>query len=106
MNLSLQKKVPTNLVMRLRIQINKPMILQRNFKPVGKSLVNMTKEGATYADNVLTQSTVTGIATDKLQEYMYAAELVDVSVDSLTGSMAKQIKSMKSAQKLNPLIVA
>lgn len=65
---------------------------------VGKSLVDMTKEGAAYADNVLTQSTVTGIATDKLQEYMYAAELVDVSVDTLTGSMAKQIKSMKSAQ--------
>lgn len=65
---------------------------------VGKSLVNVTKEGAAYADNVLTQSTITGIATDKLQEYMYAAELVDVSVDTLTGSMAKQIKSMKSAQ--------
>ena len=65
---------------------------------VGKKLVECTKEGAAYADNVLTQSQVTGIATDKLQEYMYAAELVDVSVDTLTGSMAKQIKSMKSAQ--------
>lgn len=65
---------------------------------VGKKLVECTKEGAEYADSVLTTSTVTGIATDKLQEYMYAAELVDVSVDTLTGSMAKQIKSMKSAQ--------
>ena len=65
---------------------------------VGKSLANMTKEGAAYADSVLTESTVTGIATDKLQEYMYAAELVDVSVDTLTKSMAKNIKSMKSAQ--------
>ena len=65
---------------------------------VGKKLIDCTKEGAEYADNVLTQSQVTGIATDKLQEYMYAAELVDVSVDTLTGSMAKQIKSMKSAQ--------
>lgn len=65
---------------------------------VGKSLVNMTKEGAAYADSILTQSMVTGIATDKLQEYQYAAELIDVSVDTLTGSMAKQIKSMKSAQ--------
>ena len=64
----------------------------------GKKLVEFTKEGAQYADSVLTTSTVTGIATDKLQEYMYAAELVDVSVDTLTGSMAKQIKSMKSAQ--------
>lgn len=57
----------------------------------------MAVEGAAYADTVLTESTVTGIATDKLQEYMYAAELVDVSTDTLTKSMAKQIKSMKSA---------
>lgn len=63
----------------------------------GKALVDMTKEGAAYADGVLTESTVTGIATDKLQEYMYAAELVDVSTETLTKSMAKNIKSMKSA---------
>ena len=64
----------------------------------GKALIEMTKEGAAYADTVLTESTVTGIATDKLQEYMYAAELVDVSTDTLTKSMAKQIKSMKAVQ--------
>lgn len=64
----------------------------------GKALVDMSTSGAAFADEVLTTSTQTGIATDKLQEYMYAAELVDVSVDTLTGSMAKQIKSMKSAQ--------
>ena len=63
----------------------------------GKALIEMTKEGAAYADNVLTQSTVTGIATDKLQEYMYAAELVDVSVETLTGSMKKNIMAMKNA---------
>ena len=63
----------------------------------GKALIEMTKEGAAYADNVLTQSSVTGIATDKLQEYMYAAELVDVSVDTLTGSMRKNITAMKNA---------
>lgn len=64
----------------------------------GKALIQMSVDGASYADNVLTTSAQTGIATDKLQEYMYAAELVDVSVDTLTGSMAKQIRSMKSAQ--------
>ena len=64
----------------------------------GKALVDMSVNGAAYADEVLTTSTQTGVATDKLQEYMYAAELVDVSVDTLTKSMAKQIKSMKSAQ--------
>ena len=62
-----------------------------------KELINCAKEGATYADTVLTEAAVTGIATDKLQEYMYAAELIDVSTDTLTKSMAKNIKSMKSA---------
>lgn len=64
----------------------------------GKALVDMTVEGAAYADGVLTTATQTGIATDKLQEYMYAAELIDVSTETLTKSMAKQIKSMKGVQ--------
>ena len=63
----------------------------------GKALAEMSVAGAAYADDVLTVSTQTGIATDKLQEYMYAAELVDVSTETLTKSMAKQIKSMNSA---------
>lgn len=33
----------------------------------GKALIDMSKEGAAYADDVLTTSTQTGIATDKLQ---------------------------------------
>lgn len=64
----------------------------------GKALVGMATDGASYADDILTQSTVTGIATDKLQEYAYAAELIDVSLDTLTGSMKKNINAMKSAQ--------
>ena len=62
----------------------------------GKALVDMATEGAAYADDVLTTATQTGIATDKLQEYMYAAELVDVSTETLTKSMAKNIKSMST----------
>lgn len=71
----------------------------------GKALVKFTTGGATYADEVLTTATQTGIATDKLQEYMYAAELVDVSTETLTKSMAKQIKSMKAAQDGTALTV-
>jgi len=63
-----------------------------------KALVDMSTAGAAYADGVITTSSQTGIATDKLQEYMYAAELVDVSTETLTKSMAKQIKSMKAVQ--------
>lgn len=63
-----------------------------------KALVDMSTAGAAYADGVITTSSQTGIATGKLQEYMYAAELVDVSTETLTKSMAKQIKSMKAVQ--------
>ena len=64
-----------------------------------KALTDFTVSGAAYADEIMTDSAVTGIATDKLQEYRYAAELVDVSTDTLTKSMAKNIKSMSSAAK-------
>jgi len=63
----------------------------------GKALVDMTVEAAAYADEMLTQSTVTGMSVESLQAYSYAANLVDVSLDTLTGSMAKNVKSMASA---------
>ncbi len=64
----------------------------------GSALVGMSASAAQYADDILTTSTQTGIATDELQKYKYAAELVDVPLETLTKSMAKQIKSMKAAQ--------
>ena len=63
-----------------------------------KSLTDMTVNAASYADEILTTSTVTGMSTESLQAYKYAAELVDVSMETLTGSMAKQVKSMSSAR--------
>ena len=69
------------------------------------ALAKCSADAAAYADNVLTMSTVTGISTDKLQEYSYAAELVDVSVETLTKSHAKNIKSMAAAQNGTKLMV-
>lgn len=53
---------------------------------------------ADFADDMLTLSSQTGISTDTLQELKYAAEFVDVSLETMTGSMAKMIRSMSSAQ--------
>lgn len=64
----------------------------------GKALVDMTVEAAAYADEMLTQSTITGMSVESLQAYSYAADLVDVSMETLTGSMAKQVKSMSNAR--------
>lgn len=69
------------------------------------ALAKMSVDAAAYADNILTASTVTGISTEKLQEYTYAAELVDVSVETLTKSHAKNIKSMKAVQDGTALMV-
>lgn len=62
-------------------------------------LAKMAVDSAAYADEILTMSTVTGMSTESLQSYKYAAELVDVSLDTLTGSMSKNIKSMSTARK-------
>ncbi|WP_431602540.1 phage tail protein [Ruminiclostridium papyrosolvens] len=64
----------------------------------GKALIEMSVNASSYADDILTMSTVTGMSTESLQAYKYAAELVDVSLDTLTGSMAKQVKSMSNAR--------
>lgn len=65
----------------------------------GKALADFAVGGAAYADDLLTMSTVTGMSTEKLQELQYAADLVDVSVDTITGSMKKNLASMTKAQK-------
>ncbi len=62
-------------------------------------LTAATVSTATLADDLLTTSQITGVSTDTLQELAYAADLVDVSVDTITGTMKKNIKSMQSAQK-------
>lgn len=63
-----------------------------------KGIVELATDSAEYADEIMTQSTVTGISTDQLQEYAYMAELVDVSVDTMTGSMRKLTSTMGKAR--------
>ena len=65
-------------------------------KEVGKALVDCTLNAADYADEISTMSSVTGISTETLQEMTYASELMDVSVDTMTGAMTKLEKSMGS----------
>jgi len=65
----------------------------------GEELINCAVGAAQYADDIATTATNTGIAAETLQELTYAQELMDVSLDTLTGTMAKNIKSMDSARK-------
>lgn len=49
---------------------------------------------AQSADELATLSQQTGISTGDLQKMAYAADLVDVSVDNITGAMSKMKKQM------------
>ena len=66
-------------------------------KAVGSAMAESLSAGAEYADNILTLSTQTGVSTENLQKYNAVAELVDVSTETMTKSMAKNIKSMTTA---------
>ena len=61
-------------------------------------IADAIKASSEFADTILTESTVTGLSTDALQEYYYMAELVDVSVGTITGSLSKLTKQMYSAK--------
>lgn len=63
-----------------------------------KALVDSTLEAASYADEMATMSSVTGLSAQKLQELEYSAELVDVSLDTMTSSMTKNINMMDAAR--------
>ena len=53
-------------------------------------------KAAQTADDLNTLSKQTGISTESLQKMSYAADLVDVSVDTISGSMTKLKKNMAS----------
>lgn len=64
---------------------------------VEKALIDMTKESAKFADDILTMSMTTGQSAEQLQEFSYAAELIDVSVDTLQTSLTKLTNNMQNA---------
>lgn len=66
-----------------------------------KKLIDITKESAASADNILTMSQVTGLDTDTIQELQYAAELIDVSFETIKSSMTRLKRSMNDAKKGN-----
>ena len=62
------------------------------------AVATMTLDSAKWADDLNTLSKQTGISTEDLQKYQYAADRIDVSMDTLTGSMSKLTKNMSSAK--------
>ena len=50
------------------------------------------------ADDINTLSKQTGLSTEQIQKFQYASDLIDVDLNTLTGSMAKLTKNMATAQ--------
>lgn len=61
------------------------------------ALANMTVETAAFADEILTTSTQTGISAERLQAFTYASELLDVSTETVTGSLSRMIRQVGTA---------
>lgn len=64
---------------------------------VGVKLGKMVLDAADAADELGTMATKTGLSVAELQKMQYAAESIDVSVETITGSMTKLTKNMSAA---------
>lgn len=63
---------------------------------MGAALLTNAYKSAQSADQLATLAKQTGFSTDELQKLQYASELVDVSFDSMTGSIKKLTSKMSS----------
>lgn len=68
-------------------------------KKAAGALKEVVTESAAYADDILTMASKTGIGVQTLQEFSYMAELVDVDMDTLQGSLSRLTREMASAQE-------
>lgn len=60
------------------------------------SMVGLAVNAGKTADDLLTLSRNTGISVNELQKMQYASDLIDVSMDQMTGSLTKMTKQMAS----------
>lgn len=65
---------------------------------LAKGLWDCATAGAEFADEILTLSAKTGLATDTLQEFQYMENLVDTDLSTITGSLRKLTANMDSAR--------
>ncbi len=66
-----------------------------------KKLISWAKKAASSADEVLTLSKTTGMATSTIQEFQYAAELLDVDLNTISGSLTKLTVSINKVAEGN-----
>lgn len=70
------------------------------------ALAGLTVSASNYADDILTTSANTHIATDDLQKYSYALNFIDGDMNTLTGTMKKNTQIMSKARDGNKTYTA
>ena len=66
-------------------------------KDLAGAIKDAAVDSAAYADEIMTLSAQTHLSTDTLQEFQYMSELVDVDLNTVTGSLTKLTKNMSAA---------
>jgi hypothetical protein len=66
---------------------------------VGGALVGAAVKAGQSADDINTLAKQTGLTTEQIQIFQHASERIDVSLETLTGSMAKLTRNMRTAQE-------
>ena len=66
---------------------------------IGAGMLKLGYDAMQGADELNTLSKQTGITTDELQKMQYASDLVDVSVEDITGAMRKMKSKMTESNK-------
>lgn len=59
-------------------------------------MIAMAVKSAASADDLMTMSNVTGLTVEELQKLQYASSFIDVSMETMTGSITKLTKNMAS----------
>ena len=87
---------------------NKAQELGEKFAPVSAAagavvvgMAGMAVKAGQAADDLNTLSKQTGISTDTLQRFRFASDTIDVSVETLTGSLTKLTRNMGAAKDGN-----
>lgn len=65
---------------------------------VGAGMVGLAVKAGQTADDLNTLSKQTGLATDTLQKFRLATDIIDVPMETLTGSLTKLTRSMGEAK--------
>ena len=63
------------------------------------AIYKITTGAGSWADELITLSTQTGVSTKTLQEWSYAARFIDTEVETMTKGLSKVVKSMATATK-------